>query len=72
MIVIGLFYSIFHLFIGVLAAVLTVRRLKSGGMDDGCLVFGIAALAFLFWPLALACLAVDWLVSAAFDDGGGE
>lgn len=68
----GLIYLFSHLFLGALAAVLTVRRLKSRGIDDGCLVFGIAAMAFVFGWISLVVLFVDWLVSAAFDDGGGD
>lgn len=55
---IGFIYSLVHLFLGILVALWTIRRLKRGGYTDGCEIFLIAFVAFIFWPLVLAVLLV--------------
>lgn len=60
--IVGAIYSIFHLVLGVLAALWTYRRLsRSRYGDDGCLIFAAAIAAFIFWPLALAILIALWM-----------
>jgi hypothetical protein len=67
--IIGLLYSIFHLVLGLVAAVWTAKRLHRAGYIDGCFVFFAAFVAFIFYPFALAILIVDWVVDT-FMEGG--
>ncbi|MDE2102000.1 MAG: hypothetical protein KGL39_32440 [Patescibacteria group bacterium] len=68
--ILGAIYSLIHFVLGIVAAFWTVKRLGRAGYSDGCLRFAAAVIAFLFWPLALAVLIVDWLFDAIVEGNG--